>query len=63
MFVTVHLDGGGAVEAERLGLAILQVDLQDIRHEEQRVVLDWVLRVRRRGRTQDGRDSHWTLEA
>lgn len=35
MFVTVHLDGGGAVEAERLGLAVLQVDLQNVRHEEQ----------------------------
>lgn len=30
-----HLDGGGAVEAERLGLAVLQVDLQNVRHEEQ----------------------------
>lgn len=59
MFVTGHLDGGGAVEAERLGLAVLQVDLQNVRHEEQRVVLDWVLRVKRR---QDGHDSHWTLE-
>lgn len=57
---TVHLDAGGAVEAERLGLAVLQVDLQDVGHEEQRVVLDWVLRARRRKQERD--DSHWTLD-
>lgn len=59
--VSMHLDGGGAVEAERLGLAVLQVDLQDVGHEEQRVVLDWVLRAGRRN--QDGNDSHWNPEA
>lgn len=59
--MAVHLDAGGAVEAERLGLAVLQVDLQDVGHEEQRVVLDWVLRARRRN--QGGDDSLWTLEA
>lgn len=38
-----HLDGGTAVEAERLSLPIFQVHLQDIRHEEERVVLHRVL--------------------
>lgn len=48
IFWTVHLDGGGAVEAERLGLAVLQVDLQDVRHEEQGAVLHWVLRMEKK---------------
>lgn len=53
MLLTAHLDGGGAVEAERLGLAVLQVDLQDVRHEEQGVVLHWVLRVEKKKKRRD----------
>lgn len=34
-----NLDGGGVVKFKGLGLAILQVDLQDIGEEEQRVAL------------------------
>lgn len=41
-----YLDRGAAVEAKRLRLPVLQVDLQDIWHEEQRIVLHRVLERR-----------------
>lgn len=35
-----YLDGGGVVELEGLGLAILQVDLQNVGQEQKRVSLE-----------------------
>ncbi len=45
-----HLDGGTAVEAKGLCLPVLQVDLQDIWHEQKRVVLHRVLQKETRDR-------------
>lgn len=43
----MHLDGGAAVKAKRLGLPVLQVNLQNTGHEQQGVVLHWVLQKQR----------------